>query len=64
MNYIMKNPLDSKEAREEAYELYSDYFKMQYGVRPRNELTYNLFMNGTIEEYTKELESIKKGLFY
>ena len=64
MNYIMKNPLDSKEAREEAYALYSDYFKMQYGVRPRNELTYNLFMNGTIEEYTKELESITKGLFY
>ena len=39
MKYIMKDPLDSQEAREQAYQEYSDTYKDVYGVRPRNELT-------------------------
>ena len=60
MKYIMKDPFDSVEAREEAWTDYSDTFKDKYGVRPRNEYTYNIFMNGTVKEYCQELKGIKK----
>ena len=60
MKYIMKNPLDSQEARELAYQEYSDAHKDIYGQRPRNEHTYDIFMKGTVEEYQKELYFIWK----
>ena len=56
----MKNPLDSQEARELAYQEYSDAHKDIYGQRPRNEHTYDIFMKGTVEEYQKELKDIWK----
>ena len=58
MKYIMKNPLDSQEAREEAYSEYSDAYKSVFGIRPRNENTYNIFMKGAVKEYQKELDWI------
>ena len=60
MKCIMKDPLDSQEAREQAYQEYSDTYKDVYGVRPRNELTYNIFMKGTVKKYQKELDWIWK----
>lgn len=56
----MKNPLDSQEAREEAYSEYSDTYKSVFGNRPRNEHTYDIFMKGTVEQYQKELDWIWK----
>ena len=60
MKYIMKNPLDSQKAREEAYQEYSDAHKDIYGQRPRNEHYYDIFMKGTVKEYQKELDFIWK----
>jgi len=60
MKYIMKDPLDSKKAREQAYQEYSDAYKDIYGQRPRNEHYYDIFMKGTVKEYQKELDWIWK----
>ena len=59
MKYIMRNPLDSQEAREEAFMNYSDVYKDVYGVRPRTG-QHDIFMKGTVEEYQKELKDIWK----
>ena len=60
MKYIMKNPLDSQEAREEAYQEYSAAQKDIYGQRPRNEHTYDIFRKVTLNEYQKVFDFICK----
>ena len=55
---IMRNPLDSVEAREIAYQEYSDAHKDIHGIRPT--WMAKVFREGTIEEYSKELDSIWK----
>lgn len=54
----MKDPLDSLEAREMAYQEYSDAYKDIHGRRPT--FMANVFREGTVEEYSKELELIWK----
>lgn len=61
MKYIMKDPLDSVEAREQAWTEYSDAFKDINGFRPTGLKTiHDIFFNGTVEEYQKELTDIWK----
>jgi hypothetical protein len=56
---IMKDPLDSVEAREEAWTEYSDAYKDINGFRPTGlKIIHDIFFNGTVKEYLQELDNI------
>ena len=55
----MKDPLDSVEAREEAWTEYSDVYKDVNGFRPTGlKIIHDIFFNGTVKEYLQELNNI------
>ena len=56
--FILRDPLDSVEAREIAYQEYSDAHKDIHGIRPT--WMAKIFRQGTVEEYKAELDSIWK----